>query len=67
MPVNPLGCFEYDYDREVYNGDLGVVSRFTVEEGELGVDFDVRDVITALASWMSWCWPMRRDPQEPGL
>src|SRR6516165_1966176 len=36
---------ENDYDREVYNGDLGVVSRIDVEEGELTVDFDGRDVV----------------------
>src|SRR4051812_11169765 len=36
-------CFENDYDGEVYNGDLGVASRINVEEGELSVDFDVRD------------------------
>jgi exodeoxyribonuclease V alpha subunit len=35
---------ENDYDRDVYNGDLGVVSRIDMEEGELGVDFDGRDV-----------------------
>jgi exodeoxyribonuclease V alpha subunit len=35
---------ENDYDRDVYNGDLGVVSRIGVEEGELAVDFDGRQV-----------------------
>ena len=36
---------ENDYDREVYNRDLGVVSRIDVEDGELSIDFDGRDVI----------------------
>jgi exodeoxyribonuclease V alpha subunit len=36
---------ENDYDREVYNGDLGVVSHIDLEEGEVAVDFDGRDVI----------------------
>jgi exodeoxyribonuclease V alpha subunit len=36
---------ENNYDKEVYNGDLGVVSRIDAEEGELTVDFDGRDVI----------------------
>jgi exodeoxyribonuclease V alpha subunit len=36
---------ENDYDRDVYNGDLGVVSRIGVEEGELAVDFDGRQVV----------------------
>jgi exodeoxyribonuclease V alpha subunit len=35
---------ENDYDKEVYNSDLGVVSRVDMEEGELTVDFDGRDL-----------------------
>jgi exodeoxyribonuclease V alpha subunit len=35
---------ENDYDRDVYNGDLGVVSHIDIEEGELKVDFDGREV-----------------------
>jgi exodeoxyribonuclease V alpha subunit len=35
---------ENDYDKEVYNGDLGVVSRIDMGEGELTVDFDGRDL-----------------------
>jgi exodeoxyribonuclease V alpha subunit len=34
-----------DYDREVYNGDLGVVSAIALEEGELTVRFDGREVV----------------------
>ncbi|WP_424139493.1 ATP-dependent RecD-like DNA helicase [Roseomonas chloroacetimidivorans] len=33
-----------DYDREVYNGDLGVISRIDLEEGELTVRFEGREV-----------------------
>ena len=33
-----------DYDRDVYNGDRGVVSRMDMEEDELSVDFDSREV-----------------------
>jgi exodeoxyribonuclease V alpha subunit len=36
---------ENDYDKEVYNGDLGVVSRIDMEENELSVDFDGRELI----------------------
>jgi exodeoxyribonuclease V alpha subunit len=32
---------ENNYDRDVYNGDLGV----DMEEGEISVDFDSREVI----------------------
>jgi exodeoxyribonuclease V alpha subunit len=35
---------ENNYDKDVYNGDLGVVSHIDMEEGELHVDFDSRDV-----------------------
>ena len=35
---------ENNYDKEVYNGDLGVVSNIDTEEGELHADFDGRDV-----------------------
>src|SRR3712207_4411861 len=33
-----------DHERQVYNGDLGVIRRIDTEEGELTVDFDGRDV-----------------------
>ena len=35
---------ENDYDKDVYNGDLGVVSRIGMEKGELAIDFDGREV-----------------------
>ena len=35
---------ENDYDKDVYNGDLGIVSRIDMEEGELAGDFDGRNV-----------------------
>ena len=35
---------ENDYDKAVYNGDLGVVARIEMEEGELSVDFEGREV-----------------------
>ena len=36
---------ENDYDKDVYNGDLGVVSRIDLEEGEITVDFEDREVV----------------------
>ena len=36
---------ENDYDKEVYNGDLGSVSHIEMEEGELTVNFDGRELI----------------------
>jgi exodeoxyribonuclease V alpha subunit len=44
-PGDKVMQVENDYDRDVYNGDLGVVSRIDIEEGELHVDFDGRDII----------------------
>jgi exodeoxyribonuclease V alpha subunit len=35
---------ENDYDKDVYNGDLGVVSHIDIEESELVADFDSRKV-----------------------
>jgi exodeoxyribonuclease V alpha subunit len=33
-----------DYDKDVYNGDLGILSRVDMETGEVAVDFDDRAV-----------------------
>ena len=43
-PGDKVMRVENDYDREVYNGDLGIVQRIDQEEGELVVTFDGRDV-----------------------
>src|SRR5262249_7134372 len=42
-PGDKVMQVENDYDKDVYNGDLGVVSRIDMEEGELHVDFDGRE------------------------
>jgi exodeoxyribonuclease V alpha subunit len=43
-PGDKVMQVENDYDKEVYNGDLGVVSRIDMEEGELVADFDSREI-----------------------
>jgi exodeoxyribonuclease V alpha subunit len=43
-PGDKVMQVENDYDREVYNGDLGIVQRIDQEEGELVAAFDGRDV-----------------------
>jgi exodeoxyribonuclease V alpha subunit len=43
-PGDKVMQVENDYDKDVYNGDLGVVSRIDIEEGELVADFDGREV-----------------------
>ena len=34
-----------DHERGVYNGDLGMVAGMDMEEGELVVDFEGREVV----------------------
>jgi exodeoxyribonuclease V alpha subunit len=46
-PGDKVMQVENNYDKDVYNGDLGVVSRIDMEEGELHVDFDGRAVTYA--------------------
>jgi exodeoxyribonuclease V alpha subunit len=43
-PGDKVMQVENNYDKDVYNGDLGVVSHIDMEEGELHTDFDGRDV-----------------------
>ena len=44
-PGDKVMQIENDYDKEVYNGDLGIVSRLDLDEGEVGVDFEGREVV----------------------
>jgi exodeoxyribonuclease V alpha subunit len=44
-PGDKVMQVENDYDKDIYNGDLGVVSRIALEEGELAVNFDGREVL----------------------
>src|SRR5205823_5586351 len=48
-PGDKVMQVENNYDKEVYNGDLGVVSRLDAEESELSVDFDGREVVYGFA------------------
>jgi exodeoxyribonuclease V alpha subunit len=48
-PGDKVMQIENDYDKEVYNGDLGVVSRIDMEESELTADFEGRDVVYGFA------------------
>src|SRR6202035_927360 len=43
-PGDKVMQVENDYDKDVYNGDLGIVSRIDAEAGEIIVDFDGRPV-----------------------
>ncbi len=43
-PGDKVMQVENNYDREVYNGDLGIVRRIDQDEGELVAEFDGREV-----------------------
>jgi exodeoxyribonuclease V alpha subunit len=43
-PGDKVMQIENDYDREVYNGDLGIVSRIDMQDGEITVDFEGHEV-----------------------
>jgi exodeoxyribonuclease V alpha subunit len=43
-PGDKIMQVENDHERQVYNGDLGIVRRIDAEEGELVVDFEGREV-----------------------
>src|SRR5689334_445038 len=43
-PGDKVMQIENDYEKEVYNGDLGIISRIDAEDGELVIEFDGREV-----------------------
>jgi exodeoxyribonuclease V alpha subunit len=59
-PGDKVMQIENDYDKDVYNGDLGFVSTIDMEESELVADFDGRNVRAGARLCDD-------DPQEPGL
>jgi exodeoxyribonuclease V alpha subunit len=48
-PGDKVMQVENDYDKDVYNGDLGIVTAIDIEEGELVADFDGRKVTYGFA------------------
>jgi ATP-dependent exoDNAse (exonuclease V) alpha subunit len=59
-PGDKVMQVENDYDKDVYNGDLGVVSRIDMEEADSPSTSMAAKSLTALANSMSWCSPTRR-------
>ena len=47
-PGDKVMQIENDYDREVYNGDIGFIAAIDTEEAEITVRFDGRDVAYAI-------------------
>ena len=46
-PGDKVMQIENDYDKDVYNGDIGMIEDVDLDEGELAVDFDGRTVTFA--------------------
>ncbi len=46
-----------NYDKEVFNGDIGTVSSIDVEEGELMIDFEGREVNYQVNELDEVSWP----------
>ena len=59
-PGDKVMQIENDYDKDVYNGDLGVVSGINVEEGELTSISTAATSPTALANSTNWYWRTQR-------
>lgn len=46
-PGDKVMQIENDYDKDVYNGDIGMIEDVDIDEGEVAVDFDGRTVTFA--------------------
>ena len=46
-PGDKVMQVENDYDKDVYNGDIGTIADVDADEGEVAVDFDGRTVVFA--------------------
>ena len=44
-PKDKVMQIENDYDKEVYNGDLGFITKIDAEAGEVSVNFDGREIV----------------------
>jgi exodeoxyribonuclease V alpha subunit len=67
-PGDKVMQVENDYDKDVYDGDLGIVSWVDTEEGELAIDFDGRNVTYGFGESRRTGPRLCDDnPQKPGL
>jgi exodeoxyribonuclease V alpha subunit len=53
---------ENDYDKDVYNGDLGVVRSIDPEASEMVVEFDGRPLTYGFSELDESCWPTPPPP-----
>ena len=54
-PGDKIMQIENDYDKEVYNGDIGMIDDVDISEGMLTATFDGRTVTYELATSTCWC------------
>ena len=66
-PGDKVMQIENDYDKEVYNGDIGYVEGVDVEEGELTASFDGRIVTYGFGELDIGPRLRGHHPQEPGV
>ena len=57
-PADKVMQIENDYDKEVYNGDIGYIDDDNPDDGELTASFDGRTVAYGLVNSARWCRPM---------
>lgn len=48
-PGDKVTQVENDYDKDVYNGDIGMIERVDLDEGEVAINFDGRSVTFAFS------------------
>ena len=67
-PGDKVMQIENDYDKEVYNGDIGLVADVNPDAGELTARFEGRDLLYGFRRTRHTCAGLCRDrPQEPRL
>ena len=59
-PGDKVMQIENDYDKEVYNGDIGYIDNVDPNAGEIVASFDVGPLPTDLGNSTCWCRPMPR-------
>src|SRR3954463_7970461 len=57
-PGDKVMQIENDYDKEVYNGDIGYIDDVNPDDGELTASFDGRSVTYGFGE-LGWCRPTR--------
>jgi exodeoxyribonuclease V alpha subunit len=59
-PGDKVMQIENDYDKEVYNGDIGYIDDVNTDAGEIVASFDGRPVTYGFGESTCWCQHMQR-------